>query len=261
MNEIDYKLDYPESERKLKFEIEKLNDRWKNHLVSMTGEKSISEIFVSDGFYPYYTNQKVKVLFIGREALEIAGTNYQEFLYGAYLDNRIGLQTLNQSKFHSTMLYIAYALENKEYNWLNIPYAEETIHEFARENGFSFAFMNLSKFSNESGEWEADVKLINKFIELSLKSKENFFGTEIDLLEPDIIIGMNLGGWAECLGTFSESQGCFGSNDDVQICSLITQTGKEYLYFDTWHFAAPWKSPRRDIFYPLLEALKAKLII
>ena len=77
MNEIDYKLDYPESERKLKFEIEKLNDRWKNHLVSMTGEKSISEIFVSDGFYPYYTNQKVKVLFIGREALEIAGTNYQ----------------------------------------------------------------------------------------------------------------------------------------------------------------------------------------
>ena len=81
MTEIDYKLDYPESERKLKFEIEKLNDRWKNHLVSMTGEKSISEIFVSDGFYPYYTNQKVKVLFIGREALEIAGTNYQESLY------------------------------------------------------------------------------------------------------------------------------------------------------------------------------------
>ena len=33
MTEIDYKLDYPESERKLKFEIEKLNDRWKNHLV------------------------------------------------------------------------------------------------------------------------------------------------------------------------------------------------------------------------------------
>ena len=72
---------------------------------------------------------------------------------------------------------------------------------------------------------------------------------------------MNLGGWAECLGTFSESQDYFGSNDDVRICSLITQTGKEYLYFDTWHFSAPKKSPRRDIFYPLLEALKAKLII
>ena len=261
MNEIDYKLDYPESERKLKFEIEKLNDRWKNHLVSMTGEESIAEIFVNDGFYPYYTNQKVKVLFIGKESLDIAGTNYQELLYRAYLNKRIGSKTLNKDRFHSTMLYIAYALENKEYNWLNIPYADETIHEFARENGFSFAFMNLSKFSNESGEWKADVKLINKFIELSLKSKENFFGTEIDLLEPDIIIGMNLGGMAECLGTFSESQDYFGSNDDVRIRSLITQTGKEYLYFKTWHFSAPGKSPSSDIFYPLFEALKAKLII
>lgn len=261
MEESDYKLNYPESERNLKFEIEKLNDRWKKHLVSITGDESIPEIFVTDGFYPYYTNQKVKILFIGREALEIAGANYQEFLYGAYLDNRIGSKTLNAHPFHSTMLYIAYALEHKEYNWHNIPYASEFINEFAKKDGVSFAFMNLSKFSNESGQWVADDELINHFIDLSLKSKENFFGSEIDLLNPDIIIGMNFGGWAECLGTFSEQQDYYGNNSDVRVCHLITQSGKEYPYFDTWHFSAPCKSPSRDIFYPLLDALKAQLII
>lgn len=204
MSSIDFNLYYPESENNLKSEIEKLNDRWKKHLVSITGDENISEIFVTDGFYPYYTYQKIKILFIGREALEIAGTNYQELLYGAYLDNKIGSKTLNAHQFHSTMIYIAYALEHKEYNWHNIPYADEIINEFAKKDGFSFAFMNLSKFSNESGDWSADNELINSFIDLSNKSKENFFSSEIDLLNPDIIIGMNFGDWAECLGSFSE---------------------------------------------------------
>lgn len=260
MAEIDYTLYYPESEIELKSDIEKLNARWIKHLVLTTGKEDLSEMFVTDGFYPYYTNQKVKILFIGREALRIAGTNYQEVLYGAYLDNRIGSKTLNAHQFHSTMIYIAYALENKEYDWHNIPYADEIINEFAKQNGFSFAFMNLSKFSNESGGWVADNELISNFIDLSLKSKENYFGSEIDLLNPDIIIGMNFGGWDDCLGSFSESE-YYGDNGDVSVRRLKTQSGKEYLYVDTWHFSAPGKSPCRDIFNPLIEALKAKSII
>ena len=159
------------------------------------------------------------------------------------------------------MIYIAYALEHKEYNWHNIPYADEIINKFAKKDGFSFAFMNLSKFSNESGDWSADNELINSFIDLSNKSKENFFSSEIDLLNPDIIIGMNFGVWAECLGSFSERQDYYGNNGDVRVCILKTQSGKEYPYFDTWHFSAPGKSPIRDIYYPLLDALKAKSII
>lgn len=258
---VNYNLNYPEEEQDLKLEIEKLNERWKNHLVSITGEENISELFVTDGFYPYYTNQKIRVLFIGREALEIAGSNYQELLYEAYLENRIGSKTLNAHRFHSTMIYISYALENKEYDWIKIPYADKIITEFARKDGFSFAFMNLSKFSNESGGWAADNVLINNFIDLSITSKENFFGREIDLLKPDVIIGMNLGSMAECLGSFSDSQVYYGNNDDVRVCSLKTQSGKEYLYFDTWHFSAPGKSPSRDIFLPLMEALNAHSII
>lgn len=261
MDKFNYSLNYPESELDLKLEIEKLNDRWKNHVVSITGEDNISEIFVTDGFYPYYTVQRVKVLFIGKEALEIAGSNYQEILYEAYMDNRIGSKTLNAHQFHSTMIYIAYALEHKEYDWHNIPYANEIISQFAKKDGFSFAFMNLSKFSNESGDWVADNELINDFIDLSVLSKENFFGSEIDFLKPDIIIGMNFGSRAECLGSFSTRQDYYGNNGDVRVCRLKTQSGKEYPYFDTWHFSAPGKSPSRDIYYPLLEALKAQSII
>ena len=60
MTNIDYTLNYPESELNLKFEIERLNNRWKNHLGSITGEKILSEIFVSDGFYPYYYDAESK---------------------------------------------------------------------------------------------------------------------------------------------------------------------------------------------------------
>lgn len=87
--------------------------------------------------------------------------------------------------------------------------------------------MNLSKFSNESGQWVADGELINHFIDLSLKSKENFFGSEIDLLNPDIIIGMNFGAGRNALG-LSEQQDYYGNNSDVRVCHLITQSGKEY---------------------------------
>ncbi|MGM9833093.1 MAG: hypothetical protein ACI31A_05330 [Candidatus Limisoma sp.] len=261
MPEINFALQYPEFEHKLLSEIEKLNDRWKKHLVSITGKEEYVEIFVTDGFYPYYTNQKVKVLFIGKEALEIGGANYQQLLYSAYLENQIGSKTLNAHRFHSTMLYIAYALEKMEYDWHCIPYAKDFIEDFARENGISFAFMNISKFSNESGEWCADKRLIQEFIDLSLKSNENFFGSEIDLLHPDIIIGMNFGDLKNCLGTFSEIQGFYGDNWDVSVYHLTTQSGKEYLYFDTWHFSSPRKSPERDIFNPLMDALRAYSII
>lgn len=260
MNEIDYTLYYPEFENSLKSDIDQLNSRWKNYLVSATGDEKFSEIFVTDGFYPYYTVQKVKVLFLGREALEIAGANYQEFMYGSFLENKIGTKTLNAHRFHSTMLYIAYALEKQIYEWKKIPYAEEIVCEFAKKAGFSFAFMNLSKFSNESGEWGADNELINRFIDLSEKSNENFFGREIDILKPDVIIGMNFGSRVDCLGTFSKLQ-CYGNNNDVCVSSLKTQSGKEYIYIDTWHFSAPGKSPEREIFNPLMEALKDQAII
>lgn len=68
-----YVLKYPESELDLKEKIENLNGEWLDFLKEQLPNEScnIEKLFVSDGFYPYYTSQKKKILFIGREALEI----------------------------------------------------------------------------------------------------------------------------------------------------------------------------------------------
>lgn len=255
-------LNYPKSELGLKDEINHLNSKWLEFLKVRLGDKcpgNIDELFVSDGFYPYYTSQKKKILFIGREALEIGGCNYMEFLYEAYQEKRIGSKTLNQHKFHSTMLYLTYAIEHAVYKWEEIPYADEFISEFAQPGGISNAFMNLSKFSNGSGSWASDYNLIDLFISASIQSPVDFFAAEIDLLSPDIILGMNFSERMKCLGSF-ESPKMYG-NDDVCFQTLITSSGNTYPYLDCWHFSALNKNPKTNIFNPVIEALKDNGII
>lgn len=253
---------YDGAEVGLKKQIDELHMRWINWIVSNNNgerEEELRGLYVTDGFYPNYTKQRIKILFIGKEGLELSGEDYIECLYDAYLNRRIGSMYINQHRFHSTMLYIAYALERRVYEWSKIPYADELVEEFGRPDGISFAFMNLSKFSNESGDWMADEKLIDSFLRLSECPENNFFGGEICLLNPDIIIGMNLGGRMAALGRFENPQ-FFGDNHDVCFQTLITGD-KRYNYLDTWHFSAPGKSPEWNIFNPVITALKQNLII
>lgn len=250
---------YPYSELELKNNINRLQEEWLQHIINVCEieelKEMIPELFVFDGFYPQYTQQRIKILFIGRESLEIGGRNYIETLFDAYHNKSIGVnppRPLNQDKFHSTMLYLAYALQHKIYDWFQLPYATEFVDDFGKENGISFAFMNISKFSNESGNWPADNNLINTFIELSMKNKGDYFSKEIDLLNPDIIIGMNLKENMKCLGFFSDFK-YYG--DDVCFQTLTTTSNKQYNYIDSWHFSAPGKSPNRDIFSPIINSI------
>ena len=65
-------------EQKLHAELLSLLDEWKKIVCT---EQSSSNLFVEDGFYPFYTQQPVKILFIGREALGMAVLKYIEFLF------------------------------------------------------------------------------------------------------------------------------------------------------------------------------------
>ncbi len=51
-------LKYPESELELKSKVEQLNSEWLAFLIDLLGNEhpDIKELFVSDGFYPNYTN-------------------------------------------------------------------------------------------------------------------------------------------------------------------------------------------------------------
>src|ERR1700753_4278158 len=64
-----------------------------------------AEDLVFDGFYPYYTEQRRRVLFIGREARGLSGYNYLDALFSAYKEKNIGGTHINSSLFHRRMFY------------------------------------------------------------------------------------------------------------------------------------------------------------
>lgn len=183
-------INYPNEELSLKQAINELNRDWYS-CICKNSVSDLSSLYVSDGFYPYYTHQKIKILFIGKESLEVSG-DYIEELFKAIKLGKIGDKTLNEHKFHALMLYVVYGLQHNCLDYNNIPCATEISKNFATPNGISYAFMNLSKFSNESGHWISDDALIDSFLRISSMSPENYFAKEIEILNPDLIIGMNL---------------------------------------------------------------------
>ena len=188
MNE-EIKRHLEEIERMIR--IDELMKEWAVYFHSQDQWKDA--IFVEDGPFPYYWNQKIKFLFIGRE---LYGTrNEADPPTIKYWDEREGMQKLGV--FQSRLLYLAYGIINGQYRWeawRKMDLAEELNCKLAEDSekigdAFSYAFMNASKILNEkSSHVEKDI--FGKFI----KDKINraFFIREIDLLAPDIIVTGNL---------------------------------------------------------------------
>lgn len=61
-------------------------------------------------------------------------------------------------------MYIAYGLIKNEKSYGDIPWANTIADTFGTDEGISFAFINISKFSNESKNWQSDYDLISKFL-------------------------------------------------------------------------------------------------
>ena len=241
-------IEYPEYEIEL---IERLANLFKDWHEEAQKKKFISDYsaddMVFDGIYPYYLNQKKKVLFIGRESLGINGLNYIEVLYHAYKKNHIGDKHINQNKFHYLMFYIAFGANNEFPNWDEIPAASEMSATFAQNDGLSFAFMNLSKLSNESDGWKADWNLIDSFINAFADSSVNYFNKEISIINPDLIITMNLENRLKVLGTIEPND--YGS--DISKYDLKVDD-KIIPLIDLFHFSAPGKSPK-DNYYDIIK--------
>jgi hypothetical protein len=237
-------IEFPDFEKNILDRLEKLFSDWHEEAKTKQFIYDYSaDDMVFDGIYPYYTKQKVKILFIGREALGINGLNYIDVLYNAYKDNHIGSKHINQYKFHYLMFYIAYGANNGFPSWDEIPAASELSATFAKSNGISFSFMNISKLSNESEEWKADWMLIDSFLNAFDGVNRNYFRDEISLIYPDIIITMNLEGRLKALGRLNVIN--YGS--DISKYS-IGINGKCIPLFDLFHFSAPGKSPKEKYY-------------
>jgi hypothetical protein len=210
-----------------------------------------------DGFYPGYLKQRVKTLFIGKESREISGYNYLELLYKAIKVGRIGKKSLNRSEFHRRMLYLAYYLQTGESDYSEIPFAQELSLLFGTDK-LSFAFMNLSKFSNENVNYQADYELIGKSVDLSTKGR-NYLQEEVNILAPDLIFTMNLRDILSSLGTLKPIKGKKYERHLIRPYRLNVRN-KEVLLLDTCHFSKIVRE-QEYFFDPIVDILRNKWVL
>ena len=242
---------YTPQEQEMNLKLNELFEEWFGCLKEKAVGRFDPTWFVTDGSYPRYTEQKTKVLFIGREAHSIAGSSYIDVLYNAYKTNYIGGRHINKYAFHRRLFYIAYGLTHNCPPWTEIPYPGDITADFACPSGLSFAFMNLSKLSNETNHpTRMNWSVVTPFIECCQNAGTNFFNREIAILKPDIIITMN---FYYCLTALGELETLEPHPYADRL--LLKVDGRSIPLLNTYHFSAI-KSDL-DVFYnPVVEVWK-----
>lgn len=262
-----YKTD---KDKELKKEIDTLAEEWRSSLVD--GQR---KLFNMDGFYPYYTsmtgNLKKKILFVGREACYMADNDYMSTVYSHLVKNDFNGWTLNQYPFHRRQFYLAYGIMSALKNggtapkWDDVPWASEMVlgdtaknakRIFAAdgENSISWAFINLSKLSNETGDYRTDSARYVPFV--SDQRNQAFIREEIRLLKPDVIIGANV---FELVGILdydaekvdTENESCY------YYAPVESEKFKDRLppFLNCYHFAAI-KSDGKCFYDPVMQVLE-----
>jgi hypothetical protein len=117
--------------------------------------------FAADGFLPYYYSQKQKVLFIARETRYLAGGDNIEVIMKKCKENPTGIGSESVLR---RMLLLAYGIQNDG----SVPFENIDPQELCAlagtQNGFSFALMEISKYSNENDDGDnADTELMKSF--------------------------------------------------------------------------------------------------
>ena len=174
---------------------------------------------------------------------------------------------VNSYPFHRRQFYIAYGIlrffgsnQGERYfpEWNDVPWASEMAHKiFAKLHGvaingldsISWAFINLSKFSNETDNWQTDysgryLPFVNDdYNRCCLKE-------QISILQPHLIIGSNAGelkdvlGYEDCDTTEKE---CFYYPP--------TPDGCFPPFLDCYHFAAI-KGDENGFYIPVCKVIK-----
>jgi hypothetical protein len=261
---------FPPDERPLRARLDALMSDWKrevaqSRVVFREDGKAYSgaDYFCADGFFPYYTRQKTKILFIGREAVGLSGMDYIDVLYNAYKQNNVGGKTLDAHATEARQFYLAYGiLHNGTVPYGEIPYASELAKTFGTADGISFAFMELSKYSNdaEDANRHRDTGLMTRFLQDSHLGKRNFVREELSLLNPEVILTMNLWGAGlddtlleQALGKVRSA----GSPEPAISVNVLSINGCDIPLFDLWHFASR-KNTEQDFYNPVMRAWRER---
>lgn len=242
-----------EDEVELKARLDNLFQVWRAKIGACTElSQKIKNTFVTDGFYPGYLNQKVKVLFVGRESLSIDG-DFIECLYWAYRSGYVGGKHINRYQMQSLQFYMVYGFNNAFPDYCDVPSAYDLARVIGDDNALSFAFINVSKFSNWSEDWKLDYGLVMK--SLSQSQGTPYLSQQIELLNPDVICSMNVLGMAgNQIGKYNYVREL--SCHDVSVHDYFLPQGRVIPLLDMWHFSATRKSPRTHYYTPVAEHYK-----
>lgn len=246
---------YPNSEIDRYKENEALFAEWSDVLMksSIPSLSALSNHITKDGFYPFFSKQKVKILYVGRDSYGMGGANYLEVFFNIYRKEKHLCQPpihINRHAFHSKMLRIAWAVNNGFPAWQSIPNASKIGDTFGEENGLSFAFINIGKVRAEDDFTHSHRESIESFCVESAKS--NLIQRQIDIIEPDVIISMKLGDWG--IFQYMGETKLIERNKDISVSELKTSK-RTYHLLDCWHFSAV-KSHNTRFYEPISNALK-----
>lgn len=246
--------DFAEGEACMRAALGRLFDDW---ILKLKGSESpdireLSDWLTRDGFYPFYTKQPIRLLFVGRDAYGMDGRDYISVLNEVYRRSKMigDSKSLNQHLFHSRMLYIAWGLIKGGRDWGQIPWAEEIGDDFGTAAGISFAFMNLCKVRRDEDGVNADFALMDEFCAESIEPR-NFIAEQVAILKPDVVITMNLGERCRALGEIEPLE----SDPDVTVGKLDSG-GWTSLHLDCWHFSATNKAHVKNFYQPICDAIE-----
>lgn len=241
---------YPEKERGYARILDELARK-----IYCTLKPEQQALFNMDGFYPHYYAQHLKILFVGREACWMSKKNYMATLLAELKEGRVGYYSVNQYPFHKRQFYIAYGLLARAAGfgafpkWNDVPWASDLARLlFARESinkdliedveikpvsclqGISWAFMNLSKISNDTGDWTTDNKRYGSFV----RPRHDLVREEIEILQPDVIIGANVYDLVPILG-YEDAESDRDTDDN---CYYYPPKNGFPPFFNCYHFSA-----------------------
>ena len=193
---MNKKMTFSEAEQKKNDESNKLLNEWieqvsKNKNTIDNGnvtKRSPARCFAKDGFFPGYFNQKRKILFIGRETRKIGGYDFRDTTKECFED-----YLTDKNAWWRHLLRIVYGIKhNGQISFSKVPKATEIAEEMLETNDYGFALINISKFSNDSQNWQTNTSLVDRFLKDSELEKTDLFQRELKLLKPNIMITANL---------------------------------------------------------------------
>jgi hypothetical protein len=259
----DYVInDFKGKEREKRKEINLLMQDWKREVEKYQKGKR-GYYFASDGFFPNYFNQKIKILFIGREARNTATEGYDDYI-ATFMKSFFIRDNQNGKPFTRRVLYIVEGVKNNgklKFKDVETKTAECIAKEMLATKNYGYAIMNMSKYSNERPDGgKANKKLINDFLEHSSLIIEDYFQKEIKILSPDFIITdhlwngiINKDSLKSCFGVDIEKEKPKKSIGSADLYEIKIQK-KPIKLINTYHFSSR-KSDQYDFYDPVMKLI------